>query len=366
MLAVTGGTGDTTNPYKTRVYIEDLGPGGIPFVGTIGKGPFWEFTEDTVTPVNSFLVGDIWQGSTAAYIPMQANILTAAKDLMDWRDKYGMQVSERQGALIAVCPPLDATSWDDLNGLAQDGYDSTTAQAFTAFLAVAAQAGATDVQDDVDRVTMDVSAYRAALGTDKPWTSLTWPWAKFNDGYGNITPRPALGYFLGLMAADGIHVERSYAWRSASRALKGGVAVDPILTADQLEQLAGNRVPAMCLEPGLGYYAYCDYLAAQPDSKLLNLRYLRSVNYAATVCILRSRTWQFAPGTDGKARADQENYVNDELRRLVEAGVFDACTFTLGDALDPEAERLTFAGTITVKPVGSREAYSYDLYLDLS
>lgn len=367
LLAVTSGDGDATSPYKTRVYIEDLQPGGLPFVGTAGNGPYWEFTEDTTTPGSSFLVGDIWQGDTTAYSPTQANILSAAQALADWRDAYGLQVSERQGALIGVSPELDATSWDNLNGIAQDAYDTTANQSFVAFVGVANQADQTSVQDDVDRVTTEVSAYRAALGTDKPWSEISWLWAKFDDGYGNITPRPAVGYILGLLAADGIHVERSFAWRAADRALHDGIAVDPAgLTVDQLEQLAANRVPAMVLEPGLGFYAYCDYLPAQPDSKLLNLRYLRSVNYAATVAILRSRTYQFAPGTDGKAKADQENYINDELRRLVEAGVFREATFKLGDALDPEAERLTFAGTITVKPVGSREAYSYDLYLDLS
>jgi len=367
LLAVTEGDGDATSPYKTRVYIEDLQPGGIPFVGTTGKGPFWEFTEDATTPANSFLVDDIWQGDTAAYTPTQALILTAAESLVDWRDAYGLQVSERQGALIGVCPELDATSWDDLNGIGQDAYDNTSNQSFVAFLGVANQADQTAVQDDVDRVTTEVAAYRAALGTDKPWTEILWTWSKADDGYGNITPRPAVGYILGTLAADGIHVERSFAWRAANRAVKNGIAVEPSgLTVDQLEQLSSNRVPAMVLEPGLGLYAYCDYLPAQPDSKLLNLRYLRSVNYAATVCILRSRTWVFAPGTDGKAKADQENYVNDELRRLVEAGVYQEASFTLGDALDPEAERLTFAGTITVKPVGSREAYAYDLYLELS
>jgi len=366
LLAVTGGDG-TTTPYKTRLYYEHLAAGGLPYVGTDGKGPYVEFTEDSGTPDDSFLVGDVWTWDSSAVEPTQEAVLDAAEALVDWRDAFGMQTAERQGGLIGIAHPLEATFWDDLNSIAQERYESQTAQNFNAFIAVAPQANEATTQEAVDRVTSDVAAYRAALGTDKPWAHLTWLWGRIDDGFGNTTPRPLIGAILGRLAADGAHVERSYAWRKAARALRMGIALDPPdLTLDQLEQLAGNRVSALVHEPGLGFYPYCDYHAAQADSKLTNFRYLRSVNFAATVALLRSQTWKFAPGTDGRSKADQENYINDELRRLVELGAFDECTFHLGDVVDPEAERLVFKGTITVRPVKSRESYDYDLYLVLS
>jgi len=365
-LAITNGA----TPYKSRIYLEQI-TDRTPLVAATGVGPAIEFSESAVTPEDSFIVGDKWGFTLTGIQATTAKTLDALEALSKWRDTYGLQVSESHGAIIGLATPLDADSWDEVNGIGQDRYDFTVdnEQRFCLFVISAneTESGETTKQQSVDRYCADLDTLIAGEVTrdEKPWTAPVFTWAKYDDGEGNLDSRPLIGLELAFIAREGVHAERSPAWHKDENKLKRMIepwfsGLDSATANGMVKQIRDSRGTTIEHAPGAGYFFDDTPLPSPSSSKLVNLTDLHGVALAATVTHLRNTKFKNAPGVDGAALADQQADINEPLRTLVDNGVFNICKFVIGEVTD-WGPPVIISGKIILDLKPGRGAFEYDL-----
>jgi hypothetical protein len=368
LLDICGGDGDTT-PYYSKVFIEQVFD-GKPLVADTGNGPFILCTEAAESPENSFVVGDTWSFESVALAPTSAKVKSAVENLHDWRDAYELPVGEELGSMIGLAHPLAGTEWDDVNGIFQDSYEDANDQTFGAVLlsAIYTVDGEVDTQATIDRIGSDIAAYIAALvsGDDLPWTGVTFAYANNNDGEGCLHRRPMIGEALGLMAGDGFYLGRSIGWQKNERKLDRLSSIRPDdLSKDQLAFLRNEkRVIALNKVRGRGVWFDNSCLPAPATSKLTRLQHLRTVVFAATLTHALNSLFRNAPGITKSDLASQQAYMNARFEEYI-GMAWEACSIVLEEPADPEADPVTVPQQLTVQPIGSREAFSVDLFLTL-